>query len=82
LNQWRLRLTIDEFTRECLAIRVERKLNARIVLDVLADLFMEHGPPDHIRSDDGPEFVETALREWLGRIGVKTLLHRARLTLG
>jgi hypothetical protein len=43
---------------------------------------MEHGPPDHIRSDDGPEFVETALREWLGRIGVKTLLHRARLTLG
>lgn len=39
---------------------------------MLADLFLEHGSPEHIRSDNGPEFVATALREWLGRIGVKT----------
>lgn len=70
---YRMLCVIDEFTRECLAIRVERKLNARIVLEVLADLFLFHGPPEHIRSDNGPEFAATALREWLERIGVKTL---------
>ena len=64
---------IDEYTRECLAIRVERRLNAQIVLEVLADLFLEHGPPEHIRSDNGPEFVAKALRAWLARLGVKTL---------
>ena len=70
---FRMLCVIDEFTRECLAIRVERRLNARIVLEVLADLFLKHGPPDHIRSDNGPEFVEKALRAWLTRLGVKTL---------
>jgi transposase InsO family protein len=69
----RMLCVIDEFTREYLAIRVERKLNARIVLEVLADLFLRHGPPDHIHSDNGPEFVEKALRAWLTRLGVKTL---------
>jgi putative transposase len=57
---FRMLCVIDEFTRECLAIRAERKLNARIVLETLADLFLLHGPPEHIRSDNGPEFVETA----------------------
>ena len=70
---YRMLCVIDEHTRECLAIRVERRLNAQIVLEVLAELFLEHGPPEHIRSDNGPEFVATALREWLGRLGVKTL---------
>ena len=70
---FRMLCVIDEFTRECLAIRVERKLNARIVLEVLADLFLAYGPPAHIRSDNGPEFVEKALREWLARLGVQTL---------
>lgn len=64
---------IDEYTRECLAIRVERKLRSGDVLDVLGELFVRHGPPEHIRSDNGPEFIATALREWLQRIGVKTL---------
>lgn len=64
---------IDENSRECLAITVARRLNNRAVLDTLADLFFEHGPPEHIRSDNGPEFVAIAVREWLGRIGVKTL---------
>jgi len=64
---------IDEHTRECLAIRVERRLNSKIVEEVLFELFLQHGPPEHIRSDNGPEFIAAALREWLGRIGVKTL---------
>ena len=69
----RMLTVIDEHSRECLAITVARRLNNRAVLDTLADLFFEHGPPEHIRSDNGPEFVAIAVREWLGRIGVKTL---------
>ena len=70
---FRMLCVIDEHTRECLAIRVERRLNSKDVLDVLGDLFVRHGPPEHIRSDNGPEFIAIALREWLGRIGVRTL---------
>lgn len=70
---YRMLCVIDEYTRECLAIRVERKLNSRDVLDTLGELFVHYGPPEHIRSDNGPEFIATALRDWLGRIGVKTL---------
>lgn len=70
---YRMLCVIDEHSRQCLAIRVERKLNSKLVLETLADLFVEHGPPDHIRSDNGPEFIATALREWLGRLDVKTL---------
>ena len=70
---FRMLCVIDEYTRECLAIRVERKLNSRDVLDTLGELFVAHSPPDHIRSDNGPEFIANALREWLGNIGVKTL---------
>ena len=73
LREVEVRLTIDEFTRECLSIRVERKLNSRDVLDELGELFVRHGPPEHIRSDNGPEFIATALRECLARIGVQTL---------
>ena len=70
---FRMLCVTDEFTRECLTIRVKRRLNARIVLEVLVDLFLSHGPPDHIRSDNGPEFIEKALRGWLERLGVNTL---------
>jgi len=69
----RMLTVIDEFSRTCLAISVERRLNSSNVLDVLADLFVEHGPPEHIRSDNGPEFIAKAVREWLAQIGVKTL---------
>ena len=69
---------IDEFTRECLAIRVERRLNSRDVLDELGEVFVRHGPPEHVRSDNGPEFIATALREWLERLGI----HRAEQLLG
>ena len=63
---------IDEFTRECIAIRVERKLKAVDVIDVLTDLFILRGIPVHIRSDNGPEFIAKALREWVALVGAKT----------
>ena len=69
---FRMLCVIDEFTRESLAIRVARKLKAIDVIDVLADLFMLRGIPTHIRSDNGPEFVATALREWIAAVGAKT----------
>ena len=64
---------IDEFTRRYLAIVVERKLQSDHVLHCLAELFVKHGLPDHIRSDNGSEFTAIAVRTWLGRVGVKTL---------
>ena len=70
---FRMLCVIDEYTRECLAIRVERKLNSRDVLDVLGELFVTHGSPEHIRSDNGPEFIANALRQWLQQLQVKTL---------
>jgi transposase InsO family protein len=57
----------DEFTRESLAIKTARRLRAENVLETMADLFELHGPPMFIRSDNGPEFVATALRKWFGR---------------
>jgi transposase InsO family protein len=69
----RMLTVIDEFSRECLAIAVDRRQNSRSVLDTLSDLFMRYGPPEHIRSDNGPEFIAIAVREWLAQIGVKTL---------
>ncbi|WP_158806869.1 IS3 family transposase [Beijerinckia sp. L45] len=63
---------IDEFTRECLAIRVSRRLNATDVVDVLSDLFILRGVPGHIRSDNGPEFVAKSVREWIAAVGAKT----------
>jgi len=53
---------IDEFTHECLAIRVDRKLKAADVLGVLSDQFILRGVPEHIRSDNGPEFVAKAVQ--------------------
>ena len=63
---------IDEFTRECLAIRVSRKLNATDVVDVLSDLFILRGVPGHIRSDNGPEFIAKLVREWIVAVGART----------
>ena len=61
-------VVLDEFTRRCLAILVARRLRSDDVLHCLADLFVTHGPPEHIRSDNGPEFVAINVRDWLGRI--------------
>ena len=64
---------IDEYTRECLAILVARKIRNQDVIDLLFQLFILRGIPEHIRSDNGPEFTAKAIRKWLNRLGVKTL---------
>jgi putative transposase len=64
---------IDEHTRECLAIYVRRRINSSNLIDVLADAMIEHGIPEYIRSDNGPEFVAKELRKWLARTGAATL---------
>jgi len=69
----RLLTVIDEFTRECLAIEVQRRLSSPDVLDVLAELFVLRGVPAYIRSDNGPEFTAIAVRDWLEKVGVQTL---------
>ncbi len=63
---------VDEFTRECLAIRVARKLNSTDVIDLLSDLFILRGVPGHIRSDNGPEFIAQAVQDWIKAVGAKT----------
>jgi putative transposase len=64
---------IDEYTRECLAMLIARKINNQDVIDLLFHLFIFRGIPEHIRSDNGPEFTARAIRRWLNRLGVKTL---------
>jgi transposase InsO family protein len=63
---------LDEFTPECLAIRVARKLKASDVIDLLSDLFILRGIPAYIRSDNGPEFVAKTVQEWIAVVGAKT----------
>ena len=63
---------VDEFVRECLAIRVSRKLGASDVIDVLFDLFILRGTPGHVRSDNGPEFAATAVKGWITGVGART----------
>ena len=63
---------LDEYSRECLAIRVKRKLNSTDVVDVLTDLSIMRGVPAFIRSDNGPEFVAKAVRAWINAVGSKT----------
>ena len=70
---FRMLTVVDEFTRQCLAIVTARKLKSDDVLHCLTELFTIHGPPEHIRSDNGSEFTAKAVRRWLGRIGVQTL---------
>jgi putative transposase len=64
---------IDEYTRECLAIVVDRKLRSTDVIETLGKLFIRRGIPEHIRSDNGPEFCARAVREWLDRLGIGPL---------
>ena len=69
----RLLVLIDEYTRECLAIRVARRLGSNEVIETLAEVMLWRGIPEHIRSDNGPEFVAKELRKWLGQVGTGTL---------
>jgi transposase InsO family protein len=70
---FRLLTLVDEFTRECLSIDVARRLTGDDVLERLSWLFVTRGVPEHIRSDNGPEFTSTTVRQWLEKVGVKTL---------
>jgi transposase InsO family protein len=70
--KYRMLNIVDEFTHECLAIRIDRKLKSTDVIDVLSDLFIVRGVPEHVRSDNGPEFVAKAVQEWIATVGAKT----------
>ena len=70
---YRILNVIDEYTRECLAVKVARSLTHKDVLEILTDLFLEHGVPVHIRSDNGSEFTAKNVREYLSRVEIKPL---------
>ena len=70
----RLLTVIDEYTRECLAIRAERSIMSSDVIETLADLMVARAVPGHIRSDNGPEFTARAIREWLADVGAGHLI--------
>jgi len=63
---------VDEHTRECLSLKVARRITSEDVIDTLAELFAMRGVPEAIRSDNGPEFVSRAIREWLARLSIET----------
>ena len=63
----------DEYTRECLGLKVDRGITSEDAIDALAELFAMRGVPNRIRSDNGPEFTANAIRQWLQRVGVHTL---------
>jgi transposase InsO family protein len=69
----RLMTLIDEFTRECLAIRVARRINSLGVLETMAEVMLTRGVPEHIRSDNGAEMTAKIVRQWLASVGAKTL---------
>jgi len=81
-RKFRMLNVIDEFSRECLAIRIDRKLNSTAVIDVLTDLFILRGVPGHIRSDNGPEFIAKAVRDWIDAVRAKDGIHRTGQSLG
>lgn len=64
---------VDEYTRECLALKVDRSITSEDVIDTLAELFAIRGVPKCIRSDNGPEFVAQAIRRWTRQLGIETL---------
>ena len=70
---FRILNVIDDYTRECLAVRVARRLTHKDVMEVLYELFCERGVPVHIRSDNGSEFMAQRVRTWLSKLSVKPL---------
>ena len=71
-REMRMLNVVDEFTRECLTIRIARKLKSTDVIDVLTDLFILREVPGHIRSDNGPEFIAKAVRQWIAAVGAES----------
>ena len=78
----RILVVIDEYTRECLALRVARRLGSLQVIETLADVMLVRGIPEHIRSDNGPEFIAGELRKWLGQAGHEDAVYRAWESVG
>lgn len=64
---------VDEYSRQCITLDVSRSFNSEDIINRLSELFVMHGVPEHIRSDNGPEFIATAIRNWLAKLGVQTL---------
>ena len=64
---------VDEYTRECLTLKVDRSITSEDVIDTLSELFAMRGVPRCIRSDNGPEFIAQAIRRWLAQVKVQTL---------
>jgi len=71
-RRYRMLNIVDEFTREALAIRIDRRLRSTDVIDTLADLFILRGIPGYIRSDNGSEFIASAVKDWIAAVGAKT----------
>lgn len=69
----RLLNIVDEYTRQCLTIKVGRSITSEDAIDTLAELFSIHGVPTRLRCDNGPEFISTAIKKWLATVGVKLL---------
>ena len=78
----RLLVMIDEYTRECLAIRVARRLNSAHVIELLGDCMLEHGVPEHVRSDNGAEMTARRVKSWLAVGGDAAVIHRAGESVG
>ncbi len=72
---------IDDFTRECLLLEVERSMTSSDVIGTLDRLVEEYGIPDFIRSDHGPEFVARAVKDWIAARSFRTLFHRTRFSM-
>ena len=72
-RSFRILTILDEYSRECLAMKVDRHISSQDVIDQLYELFLLRGVPKHIRSDNGPEFTARKIRDWLTELGVKTL---------
>ncbi len=72
-RSFRILTILDEYSKECLAMKVDRHISSQDVIDQLYELFLLRGVPKHIRSDNGPEFTAKKIRDWLTELGVKTL---------
>lgn len=72
-RSYKMLTVLDEYTREALCVAVKPKMNSADVLDALYPLLLRHGKPEYIRSDNGPEFIATALQDWLRKVGIKPI---------
>ncbi len=70
---YKMLTVLDEYTREALCVAVKPKMKSANVLDALYPLLLRRGKPEYIRSDNGSEFIATALQDWLRKVGIKTI---------